>query len=507
MSGNRMKDMQKLETGWDNRLTIGPINLSLNQHQYGAVRSSAATSLLPNNVSRDDSRVSRAGFAYEIKPKPLTAYSSISTTLGFKHHSGTDESKELAVVRSILARESVLLKLLTLCNKIAKYDILVQSSMTLESELLDTLALMRSTTINFIESLCVWRDSATDQKSKHSRVFEWEDQNYTLKIISDLDFLADQPILLASLKLTKATMISNPLMLSNTLEDMDLHADPVKRASVDSGGLSNGDVFFERLRIRKAEKVILKEKSMYADSSSDAVNKNKYDDAKKCLPQIPAELTNDEQNEMAELISQLDVLTKRSKTYSSRTKCSDDELNIEAVPINRSLSASNRFSSALEFSSFGNDGDRSSPIVITADDLELLSRIPDPCPRLLLAGAATLIILRSARAAQDEDEVTSLSCFSCFESNAARISPFCLHLMLNLTIQSEQATLDIAYDNFLSLTYLSDETAYAMNNVDPAVLRKVSETQVTCWQDAYFRNLNSDRIQQLMTHDFKLNTI
>jgi hypothetical protein len=408
MSGNRLKDIQKLETGWDNRLTIGPINLRSNQHSYGTIRASVSA-----DTAKDDSRIGRAGSAYEMRPKPLTAYSSISTTLGFKHHKGTDELKELAVVRSILAREGVLLKLQNLCDKISKCDVLVQSSMILESELLDTLALMRTTTMNFTESLSIWRDSATKTKLQNPRVFEWEDQNYTLKIINDLDFLADQPVLLASLKLTKSTMKSNPLMLSNTLEHLDLHTDPERSASIDSGGQSDGEVFLERLRIRKAEKIILIEKSLFADSSSRTSKRGKC-----VLSQMSEECKNDEQNEMAQLIALLDALPKSSGEITPREGCGVNEV----LPLNRSLSASSRFCSALEFSALDNDRETTSSAnvpddeccsmgvaAITADDLENVARIADPCPRLILAGAATVVILWSIMTAQDQKEVRSMS--------------------------------------------------------------------------------------------------
>lgn len=408
MSGNRRKDIQKLEIGWDNRLTIGPINLRSNQHPYGVIKSSASA-----DTSRDDSRIGRAGSAYEIRQKPLTACSSIPTTLGFKHHKGTDESKELAVVRSILAREGILLKLQNLCDKISKCDVLVQSSMIIESELLDTLALMRTTTMNFTESLCIWRDSAANRKLQNPRVFEWEDQNYTLKIINDLDFLADQPVLLASLKLTKSTVKSNPLMLSNTLDDLDVHGDPEKSASVDSGGQSDGDVFLERLRIRKAEKVILLEKSFFGGSLSCDSNRGKC-----ILSQMSEECKNDEQSEMAQLISLLDALTKSSGANTPGESCLVNEL----LPLNKCLSASNRFSSAREFSVLDNERDATTSAIvqdeecspmgvaaITADDLELVARIAQPSSRLTLTGAAIVVILRSTMTAQDQKEVRSTS--------------------------------------------------------------------------------------------------
>jgi hypothetical protein len=202
------------------------------------------------------------------RPKPRTAYSSISTTLRFKHHQGTDTVKELDVVKYILARESILLKLKNLCHEINQCDVLVQSSTALESELLDTLALMRETTTNYLDILTIWRESCTQYEPHNPRKFVWDGQNYTLKVTRDLDFLADQALLVSSLQLQQTKMLANPLMLPNTLEEGDTWIDPLQRASTDAGGDTEGFFFEERLRVRRAERVLLMELELSSDRES-----------------------------------------------------------------------------------------------------------------------------------------------------------------------------------------------------------------------------------------------
>lgn len=198
------------------------------------------------------------------RPKVQTPFSSITKTLGFSHHQGTDKSKELAVVKYILARESVLLKLKNLCTKISQCNILVQSSLNLESELLDTLALMRTTTTNFIEILTAWRESDVNHDQQNPRTFIWDQQNYTLKVTHDLDFLAEQPLLVASLQLSPDKMRANPLMLPNTLEEGNTWVEPSERVAFDCDGATEGEIFDQRLRVRNAERVLLVELEIHS---------------------------------------------------------------------------------------------------------------------------------------------------------------------------------------------------------------------------------------------------
>ena len=91
-----------------------------------------------------------------------------------------------------------------------------------------------------------------------AKVFVWEGYNYTMKIVSDLDFLAEKAGLVAALNQTPEKMRANPLMLPGTLEETaDTWVDPALRASMDANGQTSGDFFEERLRLRNAERLLL----------------------------------------------------------------------------------------------------------------------------------------------------------------------------------------------------------------------------------------------------------
>ena len=187
---------EQLEKGWNNDLKVRQtVGLVGNKHIFSPddnvkpfVESKSEVELFDPTVSS----IARGRLELSSRPKPLTAYASISTTLGFVHHDGTDEAKELDVIRYIMARESIILKLQNLCHKIGQCDKLVQSSMLLESELLDTLALMRATTVNFVEVLCSWRESSFVHRAL-ARLFGDRgvelDRTYQLNTGGNTDFL------------------------------------------------------------------------------------------------------------------------------------------------------------------------------------------------------------------------------------------------------------------------------------------------------------------------------
>ena len=59
---------------------------------------------------------------------------------------------------------------------------------------------VRDRTVDYIEALGTWRESAMDYDPTNPRRFFWEGRNYTLKITRDLDFLADQPLFVDALQ-------------------------------------------------------------------------------------------------------------------------------------------------------------------------------------------------------------------------------------------------------------------------------------------------------------------
>ena len=186
-------------------------------------------------------------------------FESIAATLGFIHHEGTDLDRELDVIKCILIRESIIMKLVVIFHKISQREFFDENPNNLESELLISLSDIRMATTTFIELLSAWRQSASDYEPHNLKTFLWEGRSYALKVTTDLDFLSDQPLLVAALHFPSEKMIKNPLMLPNNLEEGDTWISAMERAVYDSGGLKEGSFFEERLRIRKAERVLLQE--------------------------------------------------------------------------------------------------------------------------------------------------------------------------------------------------------------------------------------------------------
>ena len=274
----RRKDHHELEQGWDNKVILIPPSTKSPLPRENITPASdylggAQCDYLPDMkcvfaFHEDSMRGIQAPKPHYHGPPSSSAFSSISTTLGFKHHERTNQEKELEVIKCVLLRESVIMKLENLCNKISRCDILVQFPENLESELLNALSLMRSITTKYIECLSLWRETDEEYDPLNLRTFLWEGSNYTLKMIRDLDFLANQSLLVSSLNLTPDKMRSNPLMLPNSLEEADTWIKPKQRATFDAGGASEGTFFEERLRVRNAERILLMELELNSNENS-----------------------------------------------------------------------------------------------------------------------------------------------------------------------------------------------------------------------------------------------
>ncbi|KAJ1407811.1 hypothetical protein B484DRAFT_403709 [Ochromonadaceae sp. CCMP2298] len=175
-------------------------------------------------------------FPEQDRNKPGDIFGKISATFGFAHHEGTEAKAEMAVVKVILVREGLLMKLQYLDEQIRASAVAAAAGAPSypSSGVLDLLAQVRESTLNYLEALCLWR--APDAHTLAPRVFCWEGRNYTLKVVSDLDFLADNSRILRTLKIPPAQLRSNPLMLTNNLDDPHTWMDPVERAGQDCGG-------------------------------------------------------------------------------------------------------------------------------------------------------------------------------------------------------------------------------------------------------------------------------
>lgn len=110
------------------------------------------------------------------------------------------------------------------------------------NEILNLLSQIRESTLSYLEALCLWRQTAYSVSPSPllppvPRPFMWKSSNYTLKLVNDLDFLAENDIIVTGLLETvipSEQLRSNPLMLMNNLEDPDTWMDPYDRAVKDA---------------------------------------------------------------------------------------------------------------------------------------------------------------------------------------------------------------------------------------------------------------------------------
>jgi hypothetical protein len=191
--------------------------------------------------------------------EPSSAYTSITRAFEFEHHKGTDRNLELRVLKLILKRENALLEIQTECQSIRAIAPVLRNSK--KTGILDLMCGIRDLTIEITEATTLWRKSMVSYDPSMPRPFMWQQQNYLLKIVEDLNFLSLVDPLVEVLRLPAQKLIRNPLMLPDTLDESAEHADitPEARSEADLDGDTSGPQFAERLRIRRAEEVLLKE--------------------------------------------------------------------------------------------------------------------------------------------------------------------------------------------------------------------------------------------------------
>lgn len=225
------KKKEKRESGWDNHQTVGRKETTAKKYGY-APHTLLKPTLFKNELEKMEGLSAQIEYEkvhYFNQPKPMPSYFSIAASLGLIHHDNTDVNKELEVVKRIIVRESLLLTLEMLCRKLVRWEALQRTTTDLENDLLLTLADMRERTVEYIDALIVWRESAINYDPLNPRIFYWEQRNYTLKITKDLNFLAEQPLFVNALGIPLEKIKTNPLMLPNTLEETEVTwIDPVK---------------------------------------------------------------------------------------------------------------------------------------------------------------------------------------------------------------------------------------------------------------------------------------
>jgi hypothetical protein len=247
-SPKKSRHLAKLESAWNG--TMQPVNKPKRHLQMTKdIKKFVFQSIEANPNEAERRKMVKANGQKE------NIFEKISSTFNFVHHEGTDHKAELAVVKVILVREGQVMTLTHMCGKARTIDDVHNST----SSILEVLAELRESTLNYLEALCLWRQSEVDGNMRIPRVFYWEKQNYTLKIVTDLDFIADNAVLIEALNISASQFRSNPLMLTNNLDDPNTWMDPAERAAEDAGGVTQGELFQSRLRLRYAERMLLQE--------------------------------------------------------------------------------------------------------------------------------------------------------------------------------------------------------------------------------------------------------
>lgn len=247
LKGEMMK-LQKLEKAWNN-------NVSLPSEPRRMIQMTQDIKHFIVRSMSDPIETQKLVESFQRERKQSTdALSKIFATFNFDHHEGTDQNLELRLIKVILVREGLLMSLKFCADKAKKNNSLEGNN------LLELLAQLRESTLNYLEYLCLWRQSAVAQLSDQQlRPFFWEGVNYTMKIINDCDFLGENQVIIESLNLTQEQLRCNPLMLVNNLEDFNTWMPPAERAAMDTNGQVNGVEFQSRLRLRYAERILLQE--------------------------------------------------------------------------------------------------------------------------------------------------------------------------------------------------------------------------------------------------------
>ncbi len=277
----RSRKRDQLEKSWDSNVSI-----LRDQKRFVQMTSDIKKFLLQSNDTEETKKLIEKSKMLQRHPlSVLNTYDKIYATLGFEHHEGTDYQLELKIVKTIMMREELINSLKYQISLISKQ---IQrssgepnnkdSAVMNANVILELLSQLREKTLNYLEFLVLWRQSAAEKspatasaqfqsaESFVPKAFMWENQNYTMKIIHDLDFLSENGVIVDSLHLLPQQLVANPLMLSNNLEDMNTWMDPYDRAMLDITNENQVESeamqhpqFEVRLRLRLAERMLLQE--------------------------------------------------------------------------------------------------------------------------------------------------------------------------------------------------------------------------------------------------------
>lgn len=352
-----------------------------------------------------------------------TEFDSISSTFGFEHHEGTNYQLELKIIKEILIRQGLLMTLQHMCQYLNE-----RNKETLEQQegeqLILTLRKLRDCTVNLLEVVQLWRQSSEKYDAAFPQPFFWEGENYVLKMVIDLDFLADTRAIIDALHLPAEKCLSNPLMLPNTLHEGSVSTDPMERAQFDAGGECDGAVFEERLRIRRAEQLLLREVEYYAKEPSPSARMSPMADGDTFVPSIPSEYLG----------------LGRPPTRGGDSRRSSHRSNRKSLVSSPALIGESSPEHEIDDEVRGN---------ITYSDVDRLCKLLMPSPALQTA-ASIIIILLSERYKVDD----------------------VIRLFISLTIL--QNPTDLSWTVFLNLCRDSD-ISWDLNSLDISTIHEVCD--------------------------------
>lgn len=268
------KRLHKLESGWnDLRESLDQLDTKRKWTRLSNISDSHKELIkLPGSVDLPqlDSRVVRPNTA---SGGFFSSYDFITKTFGFKRHEGTDRNLELYIYKSILKRESILEKLQRFCDDYLTLNeenqsvslILSDSTMTV----MEGLNQIRYLALEIIEMVSFWRRSMSNYDPEFPRPFMFRTTNYLLKLISDMDFIADVPYFSQELAVNASQLRVNPLLLPNTLADFKSNISIEILASRDADGEETGSEYDLCVRYRKAEIILYEELEFNKDGPPD----------------------------------------------------------------------------------------------------------------------------------------------------------------------------------------------------------------------------------------------
>lgn len=123
--------------------------------------------------------------------------------------------QELELLKHVTMREGLLERLKTLATNTPTFPA------DKANELLQLLLQLRDASVSVVAALATWHCQSAGSKSLHA--FMYQQQNYAVKMVADLNFLASYSALCRVLGVEPSRMKQNPFMMPAPISDRDFH--------------------------------------------------------------------------------------------------------------------------------------------------------------------------------------------------------------------------------------------------------------------------------------------